>query len=56
MREGQRDVVPIQSEDGDVYNPIFRFVSRFVIGQHRTIDSYLQGLAKTTNQELAIQN
>ncbi|HKF50977.1 MAG TPA: SRPBCC family protein [Candidatus Acidoferrales bacterium] len=38
-------------EDGDVYNPIFRFVSRFVIGHTRTIDDYLRALGKATGQE-----
>jgi len=32
-------------EDGEVYNPIFRFVSRFVIGHTQTIDNYLATLA-----------
>jgi hypothetical protein len=32
------------TEDGDVYNPMFRFVSRFVLGHHRTIDRYLADL------------
>lgn len=31
-------------EDGEVYNPIFRFVSRFVIGQTATLDQYLAAL------------
>jgi len=34
------------TERGSVYNPIFRFVSRFVMGHTRTIDSYLRALAK----------
>jgi hypothetical protein len=55
VREGDATRVRV-TEDGDVYNPIFRFVSRFIIGQHRTVDNYLRGLAKTTNQELAIQD
>lgn len=29
------------TEDGEVYNPIFRFVSRFIIGHTRSIDNYL---------------
>jgi hypothetical protein len=29
------------TEDGEVYNPVFRFVSRFIIGHTRTIDNYL---------------
>ena len=29
------------TEDGEVYNPIFRFVSRFVIGHTSTMEKYL---------------
>jgi len=32
------------TERGEAYNPIFRFVSRFVMGHHRTIDAYLSRL------------
>ena len=32
------------TEDGEVYNPFFRFVSRFIIGQTATIDEYLKAL------------
>lgn len=31
-------------EDGAVYNPVFRFVSRFFIGQSATIDRFLANL------------
>ena len=30
----------------EVLPPLFRFVARFVIGYHGTIDAYLAGLAK----------
>lgn len=33
------------TEDGEVYNPVFRFVSRFVMGHNRTIDRYLKDVA-----------
>ena len=33
-------------EDGEIYNPIFRFLSRFVLGYSGTIDTYLKSLAK----------
>jgi hypothetical protein len=33
-------------EDGEVYNPVFRFMSRFVFGHHATIDRYLADLRK----------
>ncbi len=29
------------TEDGEVYNPVFRFVSRFVMGHNRTMKKYL---------------
>jgi len=32
------------TENGEVYNPLFRFVSRFIIGQTATIDRYLDAL------------
>lgn len=34
------------TEHGEVYNPIFRFVSRFIIGHTATIDEYLAALQK----------
>jgi uncharacterized protein YndB with AHSA1/START domain len=34
------------TERGIVRNPFFRFVSRFVIGQHATIETYLRALAQ----------
>lgn len=33
------------TEDGEVYNPIFRFVSRFIIGHSASIDAYLKALS-----------
>ena len=32
------------TEDGEVYNPIFRFMSRFVFGHYATMDAFLQHL------------
>ena len=34
------------TENGEVYNPIFKFVSRFIIGHYGSIDDYLEGLKK----------
>jgi len=34
------------TENGEVYNPIFRFVSRFVMGHTRTIKTYLHDVSK----------
>ncbi len=36
------------TENGEVYNPIFRFVSRFIMGHTAAIDRYLADLAKKT--------
>ena len=36
------------TENGEVYNPIFRFVSRYLMGHTATIDKYLAALAVKT--------
>jgi hypothetical protein len=43
------------TEDGEVYNPIFRFVSRFVFGQTRMLDAYLRALGQATGQQIEIR-
>jgi hypothetical protein len=40
------------TEDGEVYNPIFRFVSKFVIGQTATLDTYLKAMGKATGEDV----
>jgi hypothetical protein len=40
------------TEDADIYNPVFRFVTRFILGETRTIDAYLRALGKATGQEV----
>ncbi len=37
------------TEDGEVYNPFFRFISRFVMGHTSTIDRYLLDLTNNFN-------
>jgi hypothetical protein len=34
------------TENGEVYNPLFRFVSRFIMGHTASIDKYLAAVAK----------
>jgi hypothetical protein len=34
------------TENGEIYNAFFRFVSRYILGHHRTIDSYLASLRR----------
>lgn len=47
---GETTVVRI-TENGEVYNPLFRFMSRFVLGHTSTIDAYLRALGRATGQE-----
>jgi hypothetical protein len=44
------------TEDGDVYNPIFRFVSRFILGHTRSIDTYLMNLAKALGEQVEVRD
>jgi len=44
------------TEDGEVYNPIFRFVSRFVMGHTAMLDAYLKALGKAVGQDVRIEN
>jgi hypothetical protein len=53
--EGDATTVRI-TEDGDVYNPIFRFVSRFVIGHTRSIDGYLTSLGQALGEQPKIRD
>jgi hypothetical protein len=43
-------------EDGEVYNPLFRFLSRFVFGQSATIETYLKSLAKKFGEPPRVAN
>lgn len=38
-------------EDGEVYSPIFRLVSRFVLGHNSTIDQFLRDLGRKVGEE-----
>jgi hypothetical protein len=40
------------TEDGEVYNPVFRFVTRFILGETATIDAYLRAMGKATGQDV----
>jgi hypothetical protein len=43
LLEGTRLTI---TENGEVYNTFFRFVSRYIVGHHRTINSFLVGLRR----------
>jgi hypothetical protein len=38
------------TEDGEVYNVVFRFMSRFVFGYHATMDAFIRGLQAHVKQ------
>jgi hypothetical protein len=42
------------TERGEVYNPIFRFLSRFVFGYTGTMESFLRGLGVRVGQAVTI--
>ena len=42
------------TEDGEIYNPIFRFASRFVLGYSRTQEEYLRALGAKFGQSVTI--
>lgn len=42
------------TENGEVYNPVFRFVSRFILGHTGSIDSYLRALGTATGEDVQI--
>ena len=44
--EKGRETVLRITEHGEVYNPIFRFVSRFIFGHTRTMEIYVADLKK----------
>lgn len=44
------------TEDGEVYNPLFRFMSKYVFGHHATLDTYLTDLGKKLGATVSPQS
>jgi hypothetical protein len=44
------------TEAGEIYNPVFRFMSRFVLGYTRSIDNYLRALGAAVNERVEIKD
>ena len=42
------------TEEGEIYNPVFRFVSRFIVGQTSTIDGFLRALGHKLGLDVTI--
>lgn len=53
--DGTQTTVQI-TEESDVYNPIFRFVSKFIMGYTRSMDAYLTNLGKVVGEQVKIQD
>jgi len=43
------------TEDGIVHNPLFRFISRFLIGHTKSLDTYLTSLATHLHDQISIE-
>lgn len=43
------------TERGEVYNPIFRFISRFVIGHTASLEQYLSALGKKFGESTVVE-
>lgn len=54
-RVGAEQVAITITENGEVYNPIFRFVSKFVLGHHSTMAAFLEDFGKSVSQSAAIR-
>jgi len=44
------------TENGEVYNPLFRFLSRFVFGHTATMRDYLQALGGALGERVEVRN
>ena len=49
--DGAGGCVAVVTEHGEVKHPLFRVISRFVIGHTRTIDGYLRDLAASFGED-----
>ncbi|MFQ5529542.1 MAG: SRPBCC family protein [Gemmatimonadota bacterium] len=43
------------TEEGEIYNPAFRFISRFIIGHHRTATTYLRDLGRVLGNDVTVE-
>ena len=55
LREQDGGTLVTVTEDGEIYNPFFRVMSKLVFGYHRTQESYLSALAQKFGEEVAIE-
>jgi hypothetical protein len=43
------------TERGEVYNPVFRFISRFIMGHTRSLEQYLTALGTKFQEQISIE-
>ena len=43
------------TEDGEVYSPFFRFMSRFVFGHYSTLERYVHDLGQSFGQDVVVE-
>jgi uncharacterized protein YndB with AHSA1/START domain len=43
-------------EDGEIYNPLFRFLARFFFGYTATVDTYLKSMSKKFGEQAKLEN
>ncbi|MDH3222654.1 MAG: SRPBCC family protein [Gemmatimonadota bacterium] len=43
------------TETGEVYSPVFRFVSRFIMGHHGTATTYLEDLDRRLGEDVTVE-
>ena len=55
LAEADGDAILRITERGEVYNPIFRFISRFVMSQSGTIETYLNELGRKFAATVSIE-
>lgn len=56
LEPGHEVTVVRITERGEVFSPVFRFVSRFVLGHTHGIDAYLQALGKAAGEQIDIKD
>ena len=44
------------TEDGEIYNPVFRFVARFILGYTKTQEQFFRALGAKFGQTITIEN
>ena len=56
LREQGGGTVVRVTEEGEVYNALFRFVGRLILGYARTVERYLRALAESFDEEPCIES